>query len=258
MSSKWILSRIALLAVGIAMGIAGNASTASAQGTALQRPIGDFLAAQGSGPPPPGFVASYISWLGRTGPKEDISRVMTLDYAGLDAAAVGLPLPNMQGSVTERPLANGQTNVRVTLRTSHELGTIHACLPPTMDNPCPTGGILFGLTPAEAAADPEQAAYGSSLFEIEYNVARAPGAPMEDLIALFFTGLPYDSLPLFVAFSGSADGELRAASGCAEGTAGRAWTVQTGLILAAIHNGFDGALADAFPAEWVEIKPTCN
>ena len=94
---------------------------------------------------------------------------------------------------------------------------------------------------------------------------------MEDLIQMFFGGadvdgdtvvdvppLPYDSFPLFVAFSGRADGELRAASGCPEGTSGRASTVQTGLIGAAIHNGFKGALVDAFPAEWVEIRPECN
>ena len=119
--------------------------------------------------------------------------------------------------------------------------------------------MLFGLTPAEAAADPAGAAYGSSVFEIEYNVSRPLGDPMEDLIAAFFTGLPYDFVPLLVAFSGgSADGPLRAASSCPEGTSGRAWTVQTGLIRAAIHNAFKGALVDAFPAEWVEIQPECN
>jgi hypothetical protein len=255
MSSSWIASRIVAAALGIAMGASGYASTAAAQGTALQRPIEDFLAAQGSGTPPPGFTANFIGWVGRTGPKADLSRIMTLDYAGLDAAAVGLPLPEMRGSVTERPLASGMTNVKVTLRTRDALAYVHRWDGPA---PIPPGPVLFGLTPPEAAADPAGAAYGSSILDVDYNVARAPGGPMEDLILLFFGGLPYDSLPLFVSFSGSADGELRAASGCPEGTSGRAWTVQTGLILAGIHNGFKGALGDAFPAEWVEIRPECN
>jgi len=258
MRSSWIASRIAALAMGIAMGILGNASTASAQGTVLQRPIEDFVDAQGTMPAPPGFTANYIGWIGRTGPKEPLTRIMTLDYAGLDAAAVGLAPPEMRGTVTERPLANGQTNVKVTLRTRNELAYVHQCAPPIPGNVCPAGAVLFGLTPPEAAADPAGAAYGSSVFEIEYNVSRPLGDPMEDLIALFFTGLPYDSLPLFVAFSGGGDGPLRADSGCPEGTSGTAWTVQTGLILAGIHNGFRGALGDAFPAEWVEIRPECD
>ena len=258
MSSSCIVSRIGAIAVAIAMGNPVIASTASAQGTALQRPIEDFLAAQGTLPAPPGFTANFIGWIGRSGPNEPLTRIMTLDYAGLDAAAVGLPLPEMEGTVTEKPLANGQTNVKVTLRTRNELAYVHQCAAPIPGNPCPAGAVLFGLIPAEAAADPAGAAYGSSVFEIEYNVSRPLGDSMEDLIALFFTGLPYDSLPLFVAFSGRADGPLRAASGCPEGTSGRAWAAQTGLISAGIHNGFRGALVDAFPAEWVEIRSECN
>jgi len=270
MSSNRIVSRIGAIAVAIAIGAVGFASPASAQGTVLQRPIGDFVAAQGTVvPPPPGFTANFVGWIGRTGPHEDLTRIMTFDYAGLDAAAVGLPAPEMAGTVTERPLANGWTNVKVTLRTRNELAYVHECGVPIPTNACPAGDLLFGLTPPEAAADPGQAAYGSSLFEIEYDVNRAPGAPMEDLIRMFF-GCPdfpngciapwlgYDAAPLFVAFTGSAEGPLREASGCPEGTSGRASTVQTGLIRAAIHNGFKGALADAFPAEWVEIRPECQ
>lgn len=258
MSRGRIVARIAALASAIALGMLWSSSSARAQGTVLQRPIEDFVAAQGTLPAPPGFTANFIGWIGRTGPHEDLTRIMTFDYAGLDAAAAGLPAPEIGGTVTERPLANGMTHVKVLLRTRNELAYVHACGAPIPGNPCPAGAILFGLTPAEAAGNPGGAAYGSSLFDVEYQVARAPGAPMEDLIALFFGGLPYDSLPLFAGFTGSADGPLRAASGCPEGTLGRASAVQTGLILAAIHNGFTGALGDAFPAEWVEIRPECD
>ena len=258
MKTRRITIRLAALAVGFTISMFGSAAPASAQGAVLQRPIGDFIIAQGTQPVPPGFTASFIGWLGRMGPHADISGIMTLYYAGLDAAAVGLPAPEISGTVTERPLANGTTNVKVSLRTRNELAYVHNCGAPTPDNNCPAGAVVFGLTPAEAATNPGGAAYGSSLFEVEYNVARAPGTPMEDLMQLFFGGLPYDSLPLFVGFTGSANGRLRAASGCAEGTVGRASTTQTGLILAGIHNGFSGALVDAFPAEWLEIRPNCN
>ena len=254
MDAKRLTTRLTVIAAASAASLFGGTAPAGAQGTVLQRPIEDFLVAQGTLPTLPGFATNFISWTGRSGPKEDVTRVMTLDYAGLDAASVGLPAPELHGTVTERPLASGMTNVRVSLRTRNELAYVHECA----GDGCPIGAVLFGLTPTEAAADPGGAAYGSSLLEVEYEVARAPGAPMEDLIALFFVGLPYDSLPLFAAFTGSADGPLRAASGCAEGTTGRASTTQTGLILAGIHNGFRGALGDAFPAEWVDIRPECN
>lgn len=263
MRSSWMVSRIGAIAVTIAVGASG---VASAQGTVLQRPIQDFVAAQGQFPPPPGFTANFVGWIGRAGPKEDLSRIMTIDYAGLDAKAVGLPAPQIAGSVIERPLRNGQTNVKVTLRTRDALSYVHECAAPIPGNPCPAGDISFGISALElmGGADPSAAAYGSSLFQIEYNVSRALGAPMEDLIQMFFGGLPpvpplpYDALPLFVGFSGGARGPLRSASGCPEGTSGQAWTVQTGLIGAAIHNGFKGALVDAFPAEWVEILPECE
>jgi hypothetical protein len=145
-------------------------------------------------------------------------------------------------------------------RIQEELAYVHQCGPAVPGNICPAGEVSFGVSAEElkAGANPAAAAYGSSSLELNYNVSRPPGEPMEDLIALFFGGLDYDSLPLAVTFSGRADGELRAASGCPEGTPGRAWTVQTGLILAGIHNGFKGALGDAFPAEWLEIRPECQ
>ena len=258
MRTNRIPTHMALLALSGAIANFAGPAPASAQGTVLQRPIQDFVVAQGTLPAPPGFTANFIGWIGRTGPKEDLTTIMTFDYAGLDAASVGLPAPRIRGTVIERPLANGGTNVKISLQTSKELAYVHACAAPIPGNPCPAGAVLFGLTPAEAAADPPAAAYGSSNFQVEYNVARPPGAPMEDLIALFFGGLPYDSLPLMVAFAGSANGPLRAASGCPEGTAGRASATQTGLILAGIRNGFRGALVDAFPAEWVDIRPECN
>ena len=267
MHAKSFTLRLTLLAAATSAALLGSATSALAQDGLLQRPIGDFLAAQvPSWPAPPGFSANYVGWIGRSGPKEPLTRIMTIDYAGLDATAVGLPQPAFSGSVVERPLGNGQTNVKVNLRTRNALAYVHNCAAPIPGNACPAGDIVFGFSALELAqgADPSQAAFGSSVFQIEYNVSRASGAPMENLIQMFFGGtdpvppLGYDALPLFVGFSGGADGPLRAASGCAEATSGSAWTVQTGLIGAAIHNGFNGALADAFPAEWVELRPECN
>jgi len=270
MRSSRIVSRTGAVALGIAVGAVGISATASAQGRTLQRPIGDFIAAQGSLPAPEGFTANFIGWIGKEppGPPDGaLTGIMTLDYAGLDASAVNdafgpgtVREPKIDGAVVERELPGGQTNVKVRIRTRDELAYVHHCADPTDTNVCPAGEVAFGVSAEEllAGADPERTAYGSSSFELEYNVSRPPGDPMEDLIALFFDGLAYDSLPIAVTFSGSAEGELREPSGCPEGTLGRAWTVQTGLILAGIHNGFKGALGDAFPAEWLEIRPECQ
>jgi hypothetical protein len=252
-----MLSRSAVIAVTIGIGAAGMASSAGAQGKLIARPIGDFISAQGKViPPPAGFSANFIGWIGKEppGPPDGaLTGIMTLDYAGLDAAAVNaargagtVPVPTIAGIVIERALASGQTNVKIRLETTNELAYIHHCGVPIPDvNICPAGEVAFGVSAEEleAGADPARAAYGSSRFGIEYNVSRPPGAPMEDLIQLFFGGLAYDSLPITVTFSGSAEGELRAPSGCPEGTPGRAWAVQTGLIAAGFHSGFKGALA---------------
>ena len=107
--------------------------------------------------------------------------------------------------------------------------------------------------PPEEVAEGAEAALGDSTFEVVYVVDRAQGGPMEDLIDVAFTG---GGSLLFASFFATADGTFREASGFGEGAPGRASVQQTGLILPGIHNGFKGALSDAFPAEWIDMHPT--
>lgn len=252
---------MAVVGISLALLVASYSGSAAAQGAAIRRPVADWVDAQGSrsaaewqallepfiGP----FIANYIVWSGRTGPHEDPTLVMVVDYAGLDAPA------EIRGTVIERPVSGG-TEVHVTLHTTDALAYV-------LDyTGLVFGDTLFGATPAEVAADVEPA-FGDSVLELVYIVNRAPGEPMEDLVAVVFCGLldpavycPGGEVPelLFVSFHATASGELREAFGVPEGTPGRASLQQTGPLGAAAHNGFQGALADGFPAEWIHLQVT--
>jgi hypothetical protein len=115
------------------------------------------------------------------------------------------------------------------------------------------GETLFGATASEVAKG-AQPSLGDSLLEVRYIVPRAPGEPMEDLVAVVFTTADWS----FVSFFANASGEFTAASEFGEGTPGRASTQQTGLLGPAFDNGFRGALVDAFPAEWIDLHSTGN
>jgi len=234
---------------------------AIAAGRAIHRPASDWLAAQGSmtaaqweallGMP---FLTNYLIWTGRTGPHEDVTLLMAVDYAGLDAEAVAdesggaVTIPtSFTGTVIERPLADGRTEVHVKLHTKNALAYVLDYTGQTF------GATLFGATPSEVGAQEADPSLGDSLLELVYIVPREPGEPMEDLVQVAFLAEEGQEL-VRVSFFASASGAFREASGLGEGTLGRASAQQTGLIGAAIRNGFQGALADAFPAEWINLQ----
>src|SRR5262245_51220364 len=256
MRSSRTVSRI--VGLGMAIGMFGSTSSAWAQRGTLTRPIGDWLAAQGSCQTPPGFSTNYISWTGRrVQPDGPLDRVATMDYAGVDARLIadsgGPALPTrITGTVIERvisvdpPLTN--VTVKVVARSALSYANEFDSSTGT------TGDLFFGTTPQDVinGADP---ALGNCTLEAEYVAPRAPGGPMEDLFAGLFGLACPNPVPLdlrFVRFAGNADGE------CRDGSASLLNVTQTGLVAAAIHNGFQGALGDAFPAEWVELRPECN
>ena len=236
---------------------------AMAAGRAIQRPVSDWRAAQGSmtaaqweallGMP---FLTNYVIWTGRTGPHEDVTLLMAMDYAGLDAEAVAdesggaVTIPtSFSGTVIERPLADGRTEVHVRLHTQNALAYVLDYTGQIF------GATLFGATPSEVGAQAADPSLGDSRLDLVYIVPREPGGPMEDLVQVAF--LPEEGQELVrVSFFASASGAFREASGFGEGALGRASAQQTGLIGAAIRNGFQGALADAFPAEWINLQVT--
>jgi hypothetical protein len=241
-----------------------------AEGPALRRPISDWVARQGSQSAEDWedilhteFVANYVVWYGYTGPRDEVySRVMAVDYAGLDAD--GMSAPDIGGNVLERPVSDGtttRTEVHVTAHTKGALAYVLEYFPSDPDSVF--GATLFGATPAEVA-DGVEASLGDSVLDVVYVVNRRLGDPMEDLVAVLFCSAadhpevicPGGEPPTLISlsFHATASGELRAAFGVTEGTPGAASTQQTGRFNASSQ----GALADGFPAERVRLHATAQ
>ena len=214
------------------------------------RPVSDFVSAQGTfciddgmggcfhfNPPVPNFF-------GWSSPAQNLT--ISVDYAGLADAVVGGAFgTTTEGTITERSLPDGRAEVTVVLHTSNALTWA------TPFDPNDTT-LLFGarVTDVRAGANP---ALGESLLQVTF-INTAPGDPLPDLVQLIFAPLPGQEFPSFISFRARADGELRAAFGVPDGTPGRAQVTQNGLFGAAIRNGFRGALADAFPAEHINLR----
>jgi hypothetical protein len=212
-----------------------------------QRPITDFLDEQGTTsefhPPVPDYIG-WISALAR--PPVYFALV---DYAGLAAEYLAnLPNPialgtTTQGTVTDRPLRDGRSQVSVVLRTTNALTWAAAN--------ADSGPLVFGYRAADLAANP---ALTPALSESQLHVVfknTAQGDPLPDLVDAFILGNASPGQELVsIAFRSNGTGPLRAAFGVAEGTRGRCIVSQTGLFM----TGFHGAVADGFPAENVELR----
>jgi hypothetical protein len=222
------------------------AATVSAlDANAQQRPIGDWLSAQGRGVGTGlGFPADYLAWTGRIPgkPTSELDKLAVLDYAGIDAAAVEAASggtvridTQISGYVLERRLQNDRTEVRVRLRATNVLSYV-------LD--LASGAVLFGATPEDVASGATPA-LGDLALEYVYIVDRAPGAAMEDIMEVIFLGR---GDLMFVSFAGMADGLI------ANGGAGQLTVTQSAPVTAAIRNAFRGALADAFPVEMIRLQ----
>jgi hypothetical protein len=99
--------------------------------------------------------------------------------------------------------------------------------------------VLQGATPA----------FGDSHLGVKF-INTAPGAPLPDLLQLVFGPEPGHEL-LQIKFHASAEGELHAAFGVAEGTRGRLTVQEIGLF----NTGFHGQLSNGFSAEFVKLHP---
>jgi len=227
---------------------AANIQKASDSNTA-QRPLSDFLSAQGSTslfiPPLPDF----IGWTNNN-PQTLFSSV---DYAGVVASYLtshgGPDLgTTITGSVSERPLADGRADVQVNLHVKNALTWVIAL--PAAD--VATDPLLYGVRGTDLLANPSLT---PSLSKCEMRVDftnTAPGAPMPDLVTAFILGnaLPGQTL-LAVMVNADGAGTLRAPSGFPEGTPGRFTLINNGVL----HASGKGGTADGFPAEVVTIRP---
>lgn len=215
---------------------------------AVQRPLSDFLDAQGSTnifvPP----VPDYVGWASAAA--RPPVRFASVDYAGLAASWLednGGPslATTVSGTVTERPLQDGRAEVHVTLKTTRALTWAFE-----LPGDVATAPLIMGYRAQDLAANPTLIpALSNSEFQVVF-INTAPGDPLPDLISFILgTQAPGQEL-IKLIFRSQGSGPLRAPFGVPEGTAGRINVVQTGIFMTSFH----GATADGFPAEKVELR----
>ncbi|HEY7374079.1 MAG TPA: hypothetical protein VIF57_18100 [Polyangia bacterium] len=233
--------RIVSTAFAVALGVA----SASAFAGTTQRPISDFLSTQGTFCVDDGaggctiFVPPTPNFVGFTDTVHDLG--ISFDYAGLSEVPLGGTLgTTFDGSVSERTVKDGSVIVTVHLHTSNALVYVIPFDPTSSENQFGENQLLFGtrVTDVQAGAQP---ALGDSNFTLEFTNA-APGLPIPDFEQLLFAPGPGQSI-LSVVFEGSASGQF------ANGTPGKVHVIERGIF----HNGFHGAVADGFPAEFINF-----
>ena len=214
---------------------------------ATQRPIAEFVDAQGTTfvfvPP----VGDFVGWVGAVAAPPGYAA--SVDYAGLaDEYLGGLLGTTTGGSITERPLGDGRAEYTVNLQTSNALAWAIPFDPTSTANQFGENPLLFGYRAPEVGAGAEAALAGSHLQVVFRHFA---GAPMPDLTRDLFVAPDPDLELVSISFQASAAGPLRALFGVPEGTPGRCAVTQTGVLF---RGPFRGATADGFPAERVDLR----
>lgn len=251
-----IVANLSLLAIATVALMIG--ATAWADGPAKKLPLSAFLDTQGSQnvyippvpdywgwvAPPPGVKTPASSYVG--------GNSASCDYAGLanewlmDNGHPDLGT-SFSGSVTERALSDGRILVHVELHTMNALTFGLRITAPDFGNfatdPVIFGAraqdVLLGATPAIGECHASFAWKQSPGPLLDFN------HPFDD------PGFEFVSL----SFRANASGPLTALAGYGpDGTPGRLMISQTGIF----RTTFKGATADAFPAEFVEVRATGN
>jgi len=188
-----------------------------------QRPVSDFLETQGTFCFPNGsggcllFIPPVPNFVGWFDPVNNLA--VSVDYAGLANACFGNAFgTTMSGVITERTLANGQAEDTVLLFTRNALTWV--VYPVDFVN----GSVVFGhrwdTNSPTCTLNGAPPALGTSFLHIKFTNT-APGAPLPDLIQLFFSPAPGQRL-IEYSFQANATGPL------ANGAPGMVTVVQTG------------------------------
>ncbi len=249
-----------MLLIASAVVITNSATAAGAQ----QRPIEDFLVAQGTfcvafdamGPvcdaPPPDcilFVPPVANFVGLNDPVSLLAA--SVDYAGLADAWISAQDGGVSfgtqfcGSITERSLndGTGRVEVHVRLHTTNALAWAFECEPGPA---CDFGGAttVFGNR-APAVLAGAAMALGDSYLRLKF-ISSGFDAPMPDLLQLLVGcgGADYE-FPSVLQFVATAQGTR------ADGTPATLKVTQVGMFA----NPGQGAVADGFPVENVVIVP---
>jgi hypothetical protein len=178
-----------------------TAATLTKGGPVVQRPISDFLNTQVTG----------TMWYNGDNPLY----FYRVDFSGVISRNNQLNLtPTFEGTITERPLADGTAEVIVDIRSHNALSW--------MNNYYPPYEVVFGEGPlaVKGGATPT---LGYVHLRWDF-VNPTPGAPIPDFHA---PDVPTKS----VKMEARAFGPLKAAAGMGpDGTPGHGWTTQVGLF----------------------------
>jgi hypothetical protein len=251
---------IVLLLGWLAVGFMPAVSTHAAQ--AVQRPLSDFLDAQGTisifnccAPP----VPDYIGWTRPFATPTADQRLALVDYAGVaNEWLVEQGYPSLgttfSGHIIERPLRDGRAEVKVVLHTQNALTYVTTYDVNGPINQAQINPLLFGWRPQDLLADAAKVpTLGESHLTVVF-INSAPGAPLPDLINLLILGdTAPGQEPITISFHSNVTGQFRAASGFPDGDPGHLIVTQTGVLF---RGPFKGATADGFPAERVELRRT--
>ena len=246
------LVRRATIALVIAAALTTTSTTSHAvqkinDAAAVQRPLSDFLNAQGSSsffiPPLPDF----IGWTNNN-PQTLFASVDNLGLVSGYLASHGGPDLGTQvdGTVMERPLADGRAEVTVNLHTTNALTWVM----PLPANDFANDPLVMGYRGTDLLADPSLTpALSDANMKVVFKNT-APGAALPDVVLAFIVGPPGPGQELVaLSFRSTGFGPLRALFGVPEGTPGKCEVSQTGLF----HTHFMGATADGFPCEHINV-----
>jgi hypothetical protein len=231
-SYRFIVS-ISVVTLAIVTALALSTGPAAAQqGPATSRSIQEFIDAQGTlCVLPPGAtdcvrliedVPILIHY-----PDAAAGRQVWIDYAGHSAAYIeeqGGPSlgTTFEGTITERPLADGRAEIHVRLKTRNALTFVVAVDEPVFGT-IGTAPLVFGGRPVDILEGVEPGLCDAYLHLKFINTA--PGAPLPDAVQVYFMTQPGQE-PLYMSMNCSATGPLREAFGVEDGTPGRATVKQ--------------------------------
>jgi hypothetical protein len=254
--------------VVLAIVLVGSLSpVAPTQARTIQRPLEDFLDAQGSYciddgaggcslfvPPDPNFLGFGNDIDTNNDGVIDTQLLFAgVDYAGLADAAYPDGYPQITGKVMERTLRDGRVEVTVLLHTQGANFWVIE-LDPDDDDPFPEiagdAPTLFGHRPIDVVAGETQALADTFLHVVFINTEA--GAPLPDLIQFVVGDVPEGVELKFLKFVAHAQGTFTGESDVAADTSGACNIVQTGIFV----TSFQGALSDGFPAEFIKCRPT--
>ncbi len=199
-------------------------SAHDSDGTAVNRPIEDFLNAQGTtsifykGQYAPGLPDYAVGWTTGACPGPFCPptgfRIAAVDYAGgaaryLERHGYGSLDTKTAGSITERRLPDGRAEVTLVLHTTNALTFMSAfgiVPPPSVPESAETDPRLFGASVQDILGPLHRrpALADSELIMVFINPRM--GAPMPDLVQVFAFGAVLD-LKL-ISFSANATGSL--------------------------------------------------